>query len=163
MVQNCAILDTRNMELLLKMPGMLNYFFVMIWIKEVKRTHDHCTCIFFDLGSDWDFLNIDSVFNNGERSEPEKFAYKKQPLDPPLLPIKPPHWTPTLTNLRGVSRPCPPMLERKACAQFYMDKNMWRNAARDRVLLNHFNNSGVTYTCILFIAKRLKYCHFFKR
>ena len=29
--------------------------------KEVKRTHDHC--IFFDLGSDWDFSNIDSVFN----------------------------------------------------------------------------------------------------
>ena len=38
--------------------------------KEVKRTHDHC--IFFDLGSDWDFSNIDSVFNTGERSEPEK-------------------------------------------------------------------------------------------
>ena len=40
--------------------------------------------------------------------------------------------------------PLLPMLEREACAQFYRDKNMWRNAARDRVLLNHFNNSGVT-------------------
>ena len=43
----------------------------MIWKKEVKRTHNHC--IFFDLGSDWDFSNIDSVFNTGERSEPEFF------------------------------------------------------------------------------------------
>ena len=31
----------------------------------------------FDLGSDWDFSNIDSVFNTGEQSEPEKFDYKK--------------------------------------------------------------------------------------
>ena len=45
----------------------------MIWKKEVKRMDDHC--IFFDLGSDWDFSNIDSVFNTGERSEPEKFDY----------------------------------------------------------------------------------------
>ena len=86
----------------------------MIWKKEVKRTHDHCTCIFFDLGSDCDFSNIDSVFNTGERSEPEKFEYKKvkTTFGPPLLPIKPPHWTPPLTNLRGggVSRPCPSYL-----------------------------------------------------
>ena len=34
---------------------------------------DHC--IFFDLRSDWDFSNIDSVFNTGERSEPEKFDF----------------------------------------------------------------------------------------
>ena len=27
--------------------------------------------------SDWDFSNIDSVFNTGEPSEPEKFDYKK--------------------------------------------------------------------------------------
>ena len=47
----------------------------MIWKKEVKRTDDHC--IFFELGSDWDFSNIDSVFNTGEWSEPEKFDYKK--------------------------------------------------------------------------------------
>ena len=46
----------------------------MIWKKEVKGTDDHC--IFFDLW-DWDFSNIDSVFNTGERSEPEKFDYKK--------------------------------------------------------------------------------------
>ena len=31
--------------------------------------------------------------------------------------------------------PLLPMLEKEACAQFYGDKNMWRNAARDRVLL----------------------------
>ena len=33
-----------------------------------------------------------------------------------------------------------PMLKREACAQFYRDKNV----ARDRVLLNNFNNSGAT-------------------
>ena len=72
--------------------------FVMIWKKEVKRTDDHC--IFFYLGSDWDFSNIDSVFNTGE---PEKFDYEKvkTTFGPPLLPIKHPHWTPPLTNLRG--------------------------------------------------------------
>ena len=37
-----------------------------------------------------------------------------------------------------------PMLEKESRAQFYRDKNMWRNFARDRVLINHFNNSGVT-------------------
>ena len=47
----------------------------MILKKEVKRKDDHC--IFFDLGSDWDFSNIDSVFNTGERSKPENFDYKK--------------------------------------------------------------------------------------
>ena len=40
----------------------------------MKRTDDHC--IFFDLGSDWDFSNIYSVFNTGERSEPEDIDYK---------------------------------------------------------------------------------------
>ena len=43
----------------------------------MKRTDDHS--IFFDLGSDWDFSNIDSVFNYGERSEPENFDYKLEP------------------------------------------------------------------------------------
>ena len=52
------------------MPGMLNLFFVLIWKKEVQRTDDHC--IFFDLGSDWDFSNIDFVFNKNV-----KFDYKK--------------------------------------------------------------------------------------
>ena len=73
----------------------------------MKRMDGHC--IFFDLTSDWDFSNIDSVFNTGERSEPEKFDYHKKvkpTFGPPLLPIKPPHWTPPLTNLSGVSRPC---------------------------------------------------------
>ena len=117
----------------------------MILKKEVKRMHDHC--IFFDLGSDWDFSNIDSVFNTGERSEPEKIDYEKvkTAFGPPLLPIKPPYWTPPLTNLRGCpDHPLLPMLKREACAQFYRNKNMSMNAARDRVLLNHFNNSGVT-------------------
>ena len=92
------------MELLFKMPGMLN------WKKEVKRMHDHC--IFFDLGSDWDFSNIDSGINTGEWSEPEKFDYKtvKTAFGPPLLPIKPPYWTPPLTNLRGVSKTTPSYL-----------------------------------------------------
>ena len=36
----------------------------------MQRTDDHS--IFFDLGSDLDFSNIDCVFNTGERSEPEK-------------------------------------------------------------------------------------------
>ena len=91
------------------MPGMLNWFFMMIWKKEVKRTHDHC--IFFYLGSDWDFSNIDSVFNSGERSENLKknliTKKVKATFGPPLLPIKPPHWTLPLTNIRGGgSRPC---------------------------------------------------------
>ena len=113
----------------------------------MKRTHDHCTCIFFDLESDWVFSNIDSVFDTGEQSEPEKFDYKKvtTTFGPPLLPIKPPHWTPPLTNLRGVSRPLLPMLEREACAHFYRDKNMLRNAARDTVNSKYFKNSGVTW------------------
>ena len=51
---NCAILDTRNMELLFKNPRDVKLIFVFIWKKEVKRTNDHC--IFFDLGSDKDFL-----------------------------------------------------------------------------------------------------------
>ena len=46
----------------------------MIWKKEMKRTHDHY--ILFDLGSDRDFSNIDTVFNTGEQSEPEKFYYR---------------------------------------------------------------------------------------
>ena len=52
------------------MQGMLNLFFVMIWEKEVKRRDDHC--IFFELGSDWDFSNNYSVFNAGERSGARK-------------------------------------------------------------------------------------------
>ena len=47
------------MELLLKNPRDVKLIFVMIWKKEVKRTDDHC--IFFDLGSDWDFSNIESL------------------------------------------------------------------------------------------------------
>ena len=82
----------------------------MMWKKEVKRTDYHC--VFFDLGGDCDVLNIDPVFNTGERSEPEKFDYKKvkTTFGPPLLQINPPHWTPPLTNLREVSRPCPSYL-----------------------------------------------------
>ena len=55
------------MELLFKNARDIKLTFVMIWKKEVQRTDDHC--IFFDLGSDLDFSNIDSVFNTGERSE----------------------------------------------------------------------------------------------
>ena len=88
------------------------------------------------------------MFNTGERSEPEKFDYKKvkTTFEPPLQPINPQHLTPPLTNLRGDVQTMPllPMLEKEAQAQFYRDKNMWRNVARDRVLLNDFNNSGVT-------------------
>ena len=58
------------------------------------------------------------------------------------------HTGPHLWQISGRCPDHPPpllsMLAREACAQFYRDKNMWRNAARDRVLLNHFNNSGVT-------------------
>ena len=41
------------MEMLFKNARDVKLIFVMIWKKEVKRTDDHC--IFFDLGSDWDF------------------------------------------------------------------------------------------------------------
>ena len=51
--------------------------------------------------------------------------------------------------------PLLPMLEKEACAQFYGDKNMWRNAARDRVLLLSIlfkNKHGLyLFTLILFI------------
>ena len=98
------------MELLFKNARDVKLIFRDDLEKEVKRMDDHC--IFFDLGSDWGFSNtcIDSVFNTGERSEPEKIDYKKvkTTFRPPLLPIKPPHWTPPLDKSQGVSRPCPP-------------------------------------------------------
>ena len=75
------------------MSGILNLFFVMIWKKKLKRTDDHC--IFFDLGSDWDFSNI----NSASRASQKKIDYKKvkTTFGPPLLPTKPPYWTPPLT------------------------------------------------------------------
>ena len=49
----------------------------------------------------------------------------KTNFGPVLLPIKPLHWTPPLTNLRGGEDPDPlPMLQMEAHAQFYRDKNM---------------------------------------
>ena len=119
----------------------------MIWKKEVKRTDDHC--IFFDFGSNWNLSSNDSVFNTGERSEPEKIDYKKAKNN--LWTPSPTHQTSKLDPTCDISQgggvqtmPLLPMLEKEASAQFYRDKNVWRNAARDRVLLNHFNNSGVT-------------------
>ena len=52
----------------------------MIWKKKVKRTDAHC--IFFDLGSDWDFSNIDLFFFI------LNYDYKKvkTPLDPLSYP-----------------------------------------------------------------------------
>ena len=82
----------------------------MIWKKEVQRTDDHC--IFFDLGSDLDFSDIDSVFNTGERSEPEKFDYKKSKNN--LWTSSPTHQTstqdPTSDKSQGMSRTCPSYL-----------------------------------------------------
>ena len=63
------------MELLFKNARDVKLIFVIIWKKEVKRTDDHC--IFFDLGSDWDFSNIDSVFNSGERTSQTNLIIKK--------------------------------------------------------------------------------------
>ena len=92
-------------------------------------------------------FQILTVFNTGERSELEKFDYKKykQPLNPLSYPSNL-HTGPHLWQISGGIKTMPllPMLEKEACAQFYRDKNMWRNVARNRVLLNHFNNSGVT-------------------
>ena len=116
----------------------------------MKRMDAHC--IFFDLGSDWDFSNIESVFN-------KKIDYKKvkTTFGPPLLPIKLPHWTPPLTNLRGgggggvvQTTLLLPMLEKEDRAQFYRDKNMWRNAAKDRVLLR---TVLVVYSSVPFLLK----------
>ena len=64
----------------------------------------------FELVSDSNFSNID-IYNTctGERSEPEK-TYKnkiKTTFGPPLLPIKCPHKTPPLKNLRGGGCPDP--------------------------------------------------------
>ena len=105
----------------------------MIWKKEVQITDDHC--IFFDLGSDWDFSNIDSVFNTGER---KKLIIKKVKTKdgPPLLPInliQTSTLDPTSDKSQGgdvQTMPLLPMLKKEARAQFYRDKNMWRNVAR---------------------------------
>ena len=138
--------ETRNCSL--NMPGMLNWFFVMIrTIRKWKEYMTIASSLTLEVIGIFQILTL--CFNTGERSEPEKFDYKKiikTNFGPPLLPIKPPHWTPPLTNHRGCVQTTPllPMLEREACAHFYRDRNMWRNAARDRVLLNHFNNYGVT-------------------
>ena len=51
------------------------------------------------------FFLIYTLFNIGERSEPEK--KDKNNLWPPLLPIKYPHQTPPLINLMGVRTPAP--------------------------------------------------------
>ena len=69
----------------------------------------------------------------------------KQPLDPLSYPSNL-HTGPHLWQISGGVQTMPflPMLEKEARAQFYRDKNMWRNAARDRVLLNDFHNSGVS-------------------
>ena len=69
----------------------------------------------------------------------KKFDYKKvkTTFGSPLIPIKHQHWTPPLTNLKGggfQTMPLLPMLKKEARAQFYRDKNMWRNAAREKVL-----------------------------
>ena len=47
----------------------------------------------FELGSDSDFSNIYTMYNTGERNEPEIiiFKFKKQPLDPLSYPIKYPN------------------------------------------------------------------------
>ena len=57
------------------------------------------------------------IYNTGERSEPEK-NYKnkiKTTFGTPLLPIKYPHKSPPLTNLRGVRTPGPPPLWIRTC------------------------------------------------
>ena len=57
------------------------------------------------------------MYDTGERSEPEKNYQNKikTTFGPPILPIKPPHKTPPLTNLRGGPDPGPPLWIR-ACA-----------------------------------------------
>ena len=126
---------------------MLNWFFVMIWKKEVKRTDDHC--VFFDLGSDWDFLILTLCLILASGASQKNLIVKKwkQPLDHLSYPSNL-HTGPHLWQISGgggvQTMPLLPMLEKEVHAQFYRDKNMWRNAARDRVLLNDYNNSGVT-------------------
>ena len=72
----CNSRHQNNMELLFKNARDVKWIFRDDLEKGTeKKTDAHC--IFFDLGSDWDFSNIDSVFNTGERSEQEKFDYKK--------------------------------------------------------------------------------------
>ena len=59
------------MELLFENARDVKLIFCDDLEKGSEKNQYHC--VFFDLGSDWDFLNIDCVFNTGERSEPEKF------------------------------------------------------------------------------------------
>ena len=88
----------------------------------MKRTDNHC--IFFDLGSDWDFSNIESVFNTGERSV--KMIIKKLKN---LWTHSPTHQTSTLDLTSDKSQggvqtmPLLHMLEKEARAQIYRDKN----------------------------------------
>ena len=59
------------------------------------------------------------MYNTGERSEPEKNHKNKikTTFEPPLLPIKYPHKTPPLINLRGVRTPGPPPLDPRMIPQ----------------------------------------------
>ena len=61
-----------------------------------------------------------TLYNTGERSEPEK-NYKnkiKTTFGTPLLPIKYPHKTPPLTNLRGGPDPRSPPLDPRMTNEF---------------------------------------------
>ena len=72
-------------------------------VKACDSVHDGWTDNHFELASDSNFSNIYTMYYTGERSEPEK-NYKnkiKTTFGPPLLPIKYPHKTPPLKNLRG--------------------------------------------------------------
>ena len=79
------------------------------FVKACDSVHDWWTDNHFELGSDSNFSNIYTMYNTGERNEPEK-NYKnkiKSTFGSPLLPIKYPHKTPPLKNLRGGGGPDP--------------------------------------------------------
>ena len=78
-------------------------------VKACDSVHDGWTDNHFELGSDSNFSNIYTMYNTGERSEPEK-NYKnmiKTTFNPPLLPIKYPHKTPPLEKSQGGGGPDP--------------------------------------------------------
>ena len=79
-------------------------------MKAKDRVYDVLEEGTLELGSAEDLLIVYSIYNTGERSEPEKNYNNKikTTIGPPLLRLKHPHKTPPLTNLRGGPDPRSP-------------------------------------------------------
>ena len=91
MIKNRAILDKINMEMALS------------WKQEkVCMTGESITLLNLEV------IRIFQIFTLCIKHYKNKRKIKKTNFGPPLLPIKYPHKTPPLTNLRGFRTPVPP-------------------------------------------------------